>query len=315
MPDLAIRVAVIDDDPGDVELFRRYLEEIGDWQISLQAFTTFEEFHPQTHCCACDFDILFIDYLLGRETGLEVFLRLVTSGCEIPTIMLTGQGSEAVAVEAMKSGISDYLIKGQLSSKTLKKAIQHVLEKKALQRKIKEQQEMLAHLAVTDALTDLFNRRFLMKHLESEIQRVKRYKTSLCVIMLDLDFFKKVNDSYGHVIGDTVLVGTAKILKDELRALDIAARYGGEEFCMVLTNTDIEGARTLAERIRIRIAATDFRNDQGDIFHLTCSLGIALFGTEAAGYEDLLKAADLALYYSKEHGRNCVTVASEMAQG
>jgi len=165
----------------------------------------------------------------------------------------------------------------------------------------------LAALAQTDPLTQVLNRRALTDRLVSELDRARRYGHAVAVLMLDLDHFKAINDTSGHLVGDGVLKDTAEILRSAVRSADFVARYGGEEFVIVLPETSIEGAVTFAERLRDRIAGTAFAGAQGAALTLSVSIGVSLFpGPRIASVDDLLSAADTALYRAKNDGRNCV---------
>jgi two-component system cell cycle response regulator len=169
--------------------------------------------------------------------------------------------------------------------------------------------EALDALAHTDPLTDLLNRRALASQLQNEIERVRRYDAPLSVLMLDLDHFKTVNDTYGHLVGDSVLAEFGRVLQRGTRTVDIVARYGGEEFVVALPETNYEGAMAYAERLRERIEAHPFRSASAQPVSLTASIGIATFPAPGVdGFETLLASADAALYRAKQDGRNRVAV-------
>lgn len=164
-----------------------------------------------------------------------------------------------------------------------------------------------------DGLTQLFNRSHWQSRLTEEFSRAGRYASPLTLIMFDLDHFKSVNDTHGHLGGDAVLVQVAGIIKGALRDSDIAGRYGGEEFGIVLPNTPVDGARVVAERIRNMIQATPVPFDRVQI-PVTASLGIAGFSTTFKDPEDFIAAADAALYEAKESGRNRVVIHEVMVR-
>ncbi len=171
---------------------------------------------------------------------------------------------------------------------------------------IERQQKKLETLAQTDALTGLNNHRHFMDQLAHEVQRAIRYKSPLSVMILDLDDFKRVNDTYGHLVGDRVLITLAGLIRQHVRSTDITARYGGDEFCVALPNTTARGARALAKKIREGIVEYEFLSDADTPFHITCSIGLAQFHKDMKNSMVILKFADQALYRAKSGGRNQV---------
>lgn len=161
----------------------------------------------------------------------------------------------------------------------------------------------LYEMAVTDSLTKLFIRRHFMQNLASELRRAMRYGHQLSLLMMDLDHFKPLNDTYGHQAGDLVLVEIAKIFRRNIRATDMAARYGGEEFCIMLPETNTTGALVIAERLRKEVESMTL-NFQDQEINTTISIGIATFSRDARDSKQLIRKADLALYRAKEEGRN-----------
>jgi len=158
-------------------------------------------------------------------------------------------------------------------------------------------------LAITDGLTGLYNHRRFQERLSEELARSERSPSPLALLLIDLDHFKQVNDSYGHPVGDLVLRGVARLLKESIRKVDLAARYGGEEFVVLLVDTELRGAHRLAERIREAAARLVFRAE-GREFGISLSLGLAAYPQDARRKEDLIERADQALYYAKQGGRN-----------
>jgi two-component system cell cycle response regulator len=165
-------------------------------------------------------------------------------------------------------------------------------------------QEQMRHLAETDPLTNCFNRRAMMEKLEQEMDRAARYATMLTGMMVDIDNFKQINDTYGHLVGDRVLKQLAALLKREQRSVDIVARYGGEEFVVLLPETTSTESRNFAERVLRRVATHDF-GETGQPVRVTISIGIASFPDErVSDGESLLRLADTHLYRAKTDGRN-----------
>jgi diguanylate cyclase (GGDEF)-like protein len=166
--------------------------------------------------------------------------------------------------------------------------------------------ETVQRQAVTDELTGLFNHRHLQEVLAAEVERTRRFDQQLGLIMLDIDDFKRVNDSHGHLQGDLVLREVARVLRETAREIDIPARYGGEEMAVVLPQTDMQGAFRFAERVRRRIERLDLPLlDRSGTLHITASLGVAAIPGSAAPTKDaLVGAADAALYRAKREGKN-----------
>jgi diguanylate cyclase (GGDEF)-like protein len=180
------------------------------------------------------------------------------------------------------------------------------------QEKLQETKRELEEISVRDGLTRLFNRRYLEECLYQEFDRVRRYGGQLSVIIMDIDHFKYINDTYGHPTGDGVLIHLAGILRDNLRASDIAGRYGGEEFAVLLPNTDPEGASRLTDRIRACIAQQPSTAEAGQV-PFSVSVGVAGLTDAVADPEALIKNADLALYCAKETGRDRAIRHDDMA--
>jgi diguanylate cyclase (GGDEF)-like protein len=162
-------------------------------------------------------------------------------------------------------------------------------------------------LATTDPLTRVLNRRAFLDRLTAEVDRSRRYDSTLALLLFDVDHFKRINDTVGHLAGDSVLRQMGALLEDAVRKVDIVARYGGEEFVSILPETSLEGAIIFAERLRERIAAQSFDIGNQRLLRLTVSIGIATFPSAGvASTDDLINRADEALYRAKAAGRNQV---------
>jgi len=178
-------------------------------------------------------------------------------------------------------------------------------------------QERLKRIGLTDTLTGVNNRRFYDQRLDEEVGRAQRDDLVISCLFFDVDFFKKVNDTYGHNEGDMILREVATLIRMNLRTSDVIARYGGEEFSAILNNTDSEMASEIAERIRMSIADRDFKLASGETIHVTISIGVSTI--HAGNYktdvsklgQDMVQKADACLYEAKRSGRNCVIATSD----
>jgi diguanylate cyclase (GGDEF)-like protein len=211
-------------------------------------------------------------------------------------------------IKGLQQGASDYITK-PFDPEELVARVKVHLKIKNLQDDLKRTNELLLELSNTDHLTGLFNRRYLMEALEKEVQRSVRKGGNLSLIMLDIDHFKQVNDTYGHLQGDIVLQKVSVQLQKELRSYDVAARYGGEEFIAVLPDATIKEAAFVADRVRMSIQKAKFSGALSKL-SLTVSLGVALFSPESnTSVDGFIKLADDALYRAKSGGRNRVECA------
>jgi two-component system, cell cycle response regulator len=259
----------------------------------------------------CPPDLVLCDLVMPGFDGLK-FLGLKASRKEleqIPVIILTAEDDLDRKAEILERGASDYVTKPFHEKELLARVRIHT-KLKLLQDELREKNAQLEALSVTDVLTGLANRRRLMTRLEEEVQRARRYKTPLAVVMIDIDHFKQVNDTYGHAMGDEVLRNIGAMLKANVRATDLAARYGGEELTLVLPHTDAPGALLVAEGLREKFAELEHHLD-GVSLRKTASLGVAARDGqgEVPSAEALLKHADEALYRAKQGGRNRVEAA------
>jgi diguanylate cyclase (GGDEF)-like protein len=172
---------------------------------------------------------------------------------------------------------------------------------------LEEKNRELQELAYYDPLTGLPNRRFFFEHASLIFEEVKRYEKSLSLLVIDIDHFKEINETYGHDVGNLVLKTFAGLLRGIVRQSDICARFGGEKFVVLLPNTDLEGAKVLAERIRATVAKNPVEHGS-TIIVFTVSIGISQYRKGMQSIDELIKEADIALYRAKEGGRNRVEV-------
>jgi two-component system, cell cycle response regulator len=252
-------------------------------------------------------DLILLDVILPGKDGYQICeqLKNTESSHEIPVIMLTSKAEPADKIKGLVLGAVDYVTKPFDAGELIARVNTH-LRIKELYEALQEKNRQLQDLANRDGLTGLYNHRFFHEHLNREINRVRRYGGVISCAIADIDYFKKVNDSYGHQTGDSILKEVAQILQKGIRDTDLTARYGGEEFALVLVQTESQSARSVCERIRTQIAAFPFPPASTPL-HITASFGIATFPSTGIKEEkDLVEAADQALYQAKEGGRNKV---------
>lgn len=259
-------------------------------------------------------DFVISDLQMPRLNGLR-FLQMMKSLPElsqIPFILLTGSEDREAKIQALEQGASDYVNKPFDPAELVARVRIH-MRMKRLQDDLRAMNEHLRHLSTVDPLTTLFNRRFLTEILETELLRAKRLRSSLALLVVDIDHFKSVNDGFGHQMGDKVLVQVAETLRQGLRTYDIASRYGGEEFVLVLPGTGISGGVEVAERLRRATESLSF-DDVADRVKVTVSIGVSSFSHEEGDSADALFArADQALYAAKNKGRNRVEAVATAA--
>lgn len=252
-----------------------------------------------------DVDMILCDIEMPGIDGLK-FLAMLQSREDLrgkPVIMLTSHDDLDTKIRVFESGACDYITKPFHAEEVAARVRVH-MQIKILQDELRRSNQLLQEQAQTDPLTGLCNRRHLYQILSSELNRCCRNQQPIAMIMIDIDHFKQINDSYGHQAGDAVLVGIADLLQNQLRTYDRVARYGGEEFCLVLPETDLEEAGIVAERLRQMVEKTVFEPKQQNC-KLTISLGVSAYrGCDEGSLEELINIADSALYAAKEAGRN-----------
>jgi diguanylate cyclase (GGDEF)-like protein len=286
---------------ADIIMERRLGDECVFAEDGLQAFKMLRT--QQIDLVVCDLD-------MPRCDGLK-FLRLKATDPafeSIPVIVVTGAEDLTRKVQALTSGASDYVVK-PFEPNELAARISVHLKLRKLQAELVRTNAALQRMTQIDPLTEVANRRHLTERMEEEYLRSRRYERPLSVGMLDIDHFKKLNDTYGHPAGDHALIEVSKIIKQTLRCHDFVARYGGEEFVMLLPETPADRALLAFERVRVAIERAEITYG-GARLPVTASLGVASFPHQLlckAG--DFITLADAALYDAKRSGRNRVVAA------
>ena len=248
--------------------------------------------------------VVITDVMLPEMGGFEL-TEHITQEYDSAVIVITGYSDIYSYEEAIKMGASDFIVKPVRFEELLLR-LKKVLAERELANDRGRMMEKLQKLAITDGLTKLHNSRSFYSQLEVEVDRFNRYKRSLALMLMDIDHFKKYNDSYGHLEGDKALVTIAQIIKSCLRKLDSAYRYGGEEFTVILPETSCEEAQTVAQRIKSALKAENFMPQHGKEAKITISIGVTEYSPDEQ-LSEFIQRADKAMYLSKGKGRNKVT--------
>ena len=253
------------------------------------------------------FDLIISDLIMPKMDGITLTKNIKSMGIETPVIVITAFATIEHAVESMKAGAFDFITK-PFNYDQINLIINKTLENKRLQ-KLAMEREYYKKLSACDELTELFNYRYFNETLEKEIQRRERYNRPLTLMMIDLDNFKPINDTFGHLVGDTVLKQAASLIKKNTRGCDLVARYGGDEFSVILPETTEEEALVVAYRIREAIDEFNFKTSEGkSISNLSVTIGLSSLPDKSKDKKELIDTADNALYKGKANGKNRVVV-------
>jgi len=291
-PPEPFNILIVDDDPDISRLHASILESAGMTcqvvNVPEQVLEVLEHFRA---------DLVLMDLYMPHCSGLELasLLRQIPGFVSLPIIYVSSETNEARQFKALEVGADGFLVKPISSGRMIEEV-----------RLRAERMRTLRSLMIRDSLTGLFNHNTILQFLELAVAAARRNQCSLCFAMIDVDFFKKVNDQYGHAAGDQVLMALSRTLRLRLRESDLVGRYGGEEFAVVLTDSTLQGAKEMLEQLRLDFSRVQFYAE-GQEFHCTFSAGIAEFPT-CADSRQLAEVADRALYRAKHEGRNRVAL-------
>jgi diguanylate cyclase (GGDEF)-like protein len=295
-------IAIVDDDAAIRRLVRLFLQRAGFDTIECTTGTEAREMLRLG-----EWDLAILDRKLPDMDGV-VLAHELKSNQELRTryiIMLTGESGQEDKVQGLELGADDYITKPFQYPELLARirAGKRIVD---LQKELVETNKRLELLSITDGLTKLHNHRYLQDELARAFEESQRYQRPLSLVMIDIDFFKKVNDSHGHAVGDDVLKFAAKLYKTSVRSTDLVARYGGEEFAIMMPETSLDDAITFAEKLRGIVETTPMETQIGPL-PITVSLGVASVPhSRIHTAKELVVAADKALYRAKKNGRNQV---------
>lgn len=291
----AIRVLLIEDNPGDTRLIREALAEAGNAQVRLETADNLET--GFTALEKGNIDLVLLDLSLPDSQGLDTVSRVHHQAPEVPIVVLTGLDDETTAVQAVREGAQDYLVKGEANGSLLIRSIRYAIERHRMQA-------ALRILSLVDELTGLYNRRGFLTLAEHQVKLSQRKNNGFYLIYADLDGMKAINDTYGHREGDRALIATAHILTDTFRGSDIIARMGGDEFTIVTIDSNHNSAETIAKRLKSRI--DNFNATEKSPFCLSLSIGIVHFDPQTPHpLRELLEEADSLMYAQKREKKQC----------
>ena len=264
-----------------------------------------------------DVDMIILDLGLPDADGLEALERLQHRVAEIPIIVLTARSDEALALQALTKGAQDYLVKDSVDQRSLFRSVRYACERHRgirdlaqVTKELRIANTALEKLTLIDPLTELLNRRGLQEGLSREINRLEREKIDVLVLLVDIDDFKRVNDTFGHAVGDVALREIAKRLRNSVRAVDYACRIGGDEFLLLLPKADPAEAARIGERARLSIATMIIHHSGGTV-RLTASVAAMWLRRDTPSIDELLTRAHQVLRRSKEGGKNRVVFEQE----
>ncbi len=300
------RVLVIEDMAFEINKIKETLQRDND--IIIQAETGLQALQ---HVNNNDFDLIIVSLNLKNEDGLRFcsHLRSNEKTRNAPIIMLGNEEDMPKIAHGLEIGAHDYILR-PVDRNELLARVRTQIRRKRFQERLRANYEISLSMALTDALTGLYNRRYFEVHLQKMLQNTQVQKKSMGLIYMDIDHFKKINDSYGHNVGDEILKIFAQRMKDSLRSFDLVARLGGEEFIALLPDITPDLAYMVGERLRRAVADKPFpcAAPGGEITVTSSFGGLVLEADDAdpAKYLDIIKRADEQLYLSKHNGRNAV---------
>jgi two-component system cell cycle response regulator len=259
------------------------------------------------HAAEGNYDLLIVSLGLENFDGLRLCsqVRSLDRTRNVPILAISDAENSSRLVRGLEIGVNDYLSR-PIDKNELLARVRTQIRKKRYTERLRDNMQLSIEMAITDALTGLYNRRYMETHVGSLVEQALSRGKPLTVLVLDIDYFKSINDTHGHDAGDDVLREFALRIRKSIRGIDLACRYGGEEFVVVMPETDLAVATMVAERLRRRIASEPFPIQQGArSIEVTSSIGIAALGSNDNA-ASVLKRADQALYRAKRDGRNRV---------
>jgi two-component system cell cycle response regulator len=263
------------------------------------------------HAAEGNYDLIIVSLGLDNFDGLRLCsqVRSLERTRNVALLAIADAESNARLVRGLDIGVNDYLAR-PIDKNELLARVRTQIKKKRYAERLRDNVQLSIEMAITDALTGLYNRRYMETHVGTLVEQASSRDKPLSVLILDIDYFKSINDAFGHDAGDDVLREFAVRIKKSIRGIDLACRYGGEEFVVLMPETDMAVATMVAERLRRRIAGEPFTVHQGArTIEVTISIGIAALARDESA-ATVFKRADQALYRAKRDGRNRVVPAA-----
>ena len=295
------KILVVDDDPDSLEIISEALSWEG---FQVEKATNGEDALKITESWKPD--ICILDVNMPHKNGKETLKTLKTLDPFLVVMFISGNTATEAVIAGLDVGADDYIPK-PFDPLELLARVRTQFRIKDLNSQLRDANQKLKELVDIDDLTGLYNMRSIYQRIDLELERGRRFSRPVCVVMLDMDRFKSVNDGHDHLFGSHVLTEVGGLIRQNIRNIDIGARYGGDEFLVMLTETNKEGAIIFCERLRESIAETHFKEGK-DEMRLTASLGFAITtaGDSILDARSLVRLADQALYEAKRAGRNCL---------
>lgn len=295
------RIILIESDARQAERVRGYLSETNTVDVvSNPSDAVFKVSDG-------DYELALVSMALGDFDPLRVCsqIRTMEQARLLPIILIAEEQDRARVVRGLDLGVNDFIMR-PVERNELAARVRTQIRRHRYANELRESVNNTMALAVTDELTGLYNRRYFERHLSIMLEKSREQTRDMAVMLLDMDFFKAVNDTHGHDVGDSVLKEFALRLRRNIRGVDLACRYGGEEFVVLMPDTDLRQAHGVAERVRSAVAEKGFEMAPGLTLQITISVGVSLSEGETDTPDQVIKRADIALYRAKREGRNRV---------